>query len=90
MNNGEDQVFAERLRRGGVESVDPIRQLGEKPFYVYSWGHTGGWHLSGLGPDGYRRLGRRPVEKARLVIADPPELDLRNPEILPEINPRRF
>jgi hypothetical protein len=88
-NNGEDQAFARRLKRASLEEADPT-ELGLKPFYVYSWGNSGEWHLSGMGPDGYRRLGGRRVAKTQLVITDPPNLDLQNPKILPGIYPRVF
>ena len=88
INNGEDQAFARRMKRAGVQESDPIR-LGLKPFYVYPWG-TGGWHLSAISGDGYRRLGGLRGVKTRLVIADPPNLDLRNPKILPGVHPRMF
>ncbi len=89
MNNGEDRAFARRLRRAGVEEADPI-QLGWKPFYVYPWGIGSGWHLSGMGSQGYQRLGGLRGKRTPLVIADPPDLDLRNPKILPGIHPRMF
>ena len=88
INNGEDQGLARRLRRAAVAAADPI-QLGLKPFYVYPWG-TGGWHLSGMGHDGYRRLGGLRGKKTPLVIADPPDLDLGNPRILPGVHSRMF
>ncbi|MBN2476894.1 MAG: glycosyltransferase family 2 protein [Pirellulales bacterium] len=87
VNNGEDQALAGRLERAGLESADPIA-WGGRPFYIYTWGT--GWHLSGMGPDGYRRLGDRVCEKARPPIADPPRVDLQRPKILPGIHPRRF
>jgi len=89
INNGEDQGLARRLKRAEVESADPI-QLGMQPFYVYRWGNGSGWHLSGMGRDGYRRLGNLQGEKTSLVIDDPPGLDLNDPEILPGIRPRMF
>ena len=88
-NNGEDQALARRLKRAGVREADPIR-LGFSPFYVYPWGTGGGWHLSGMGSSGYRRLGGLRGRKARLVIADPPDLDLHNPKILAGVRPRMF
>ena len=89
INNGEDQGLARRLKHAAVESADPI-QLGLKPFYIYPWGTGGGWHLSGMGRHGYRRLGGLRGEKTPLVIADPPDLDLANPKILPGLHPRMF
>lgn len=89
INNGEDQGFARRMNLARIKETDPI-QLGLKPFYVYRWGTGGGWHLSGLGSNGYRRLGGLRAEKTRLSIADPPNLDLRNPKILPGVHPRMF
>jgi len=87
MNNGEDQGLARRFAQIGAAHADPCA-LGFDPFYVYTWG--GSWHLSGLGPHGYRRLGRRRVSKASLVVADPPHVDLRGPRILPGTRPRLF
>jgi glycosyltransferase involved in cell wall biosynthesis len=84
-NNGEDQALARRFERIGATTADPCR-LGFAPFYVYCWG---GWHLSGMHGDGYRRLGGLRMEKTRLEIA-PPEVDLRRPAIRPEVRPRRF
>jgi len=87
MDNGEDQALARRLAEIGTGHADPC-SLGFEPFYVYTW--QGGWHLSGMGPDGYRRLGQRPAGKAALEVADPPHVDLRSPRILPEVHPRVF
>ncbi len=100
MNNGEDQGFALRLSLAGVKDADPI-QLERPPFYVYSWGSTSGWHLSGMGSDGYHQLGerlgrvkqQRGVQQAkthRLVISDPPRLDLHSPRVMPGVLPRKF
>lgn len=89
INNGEDQALARRLKHDAIPSADPIK-LGLKPFYVYPWGTGSGWHLSGMGSDGYRRLGGLRGEKTPLVIADPPNLDLGNPRILPGIRRRMF
>jgi hypothetical protein len=87
MNNGEDQAFAARLLTAGTAGADPMR-LGHRPFYVYVWG--GGYHISGMGPDGYERLAAAPVEKTVAVARDPPGLDLDNPRILPGIHARVF
>jgi len=87
IDNGEDQGLARRFKRAAVEAADPIR-LGMKPFYVYPWGT--GWHLSGMGRDGYRRLGGLRGKKTPLEIADPPDLDLGNPMIEPGIHGRMF
>ena len=89
LNNGEDQALARRLKRAGVEEADPIA-LGQRPFYIYSWGTSGGWHLSGMGPQGYQRLGGLRSRKTQLTIADPPHVDLHNPTILPGAHPRVF
>jgi hypothetical protein len=87
INNGEDQALAARLLAARTAHVDPIK-LGFRPFYIYTWGN--GQHLSGLGPDGYERLARRPVAKAPVVPCDPPTVDLRNPQILPGVHARVF
>ncbi len=87
MNNGEDQGLGRRLRRAGAVVADPC-ELGFQPFYVYAWG--GGWHLSGMGREGYRRLGERTVEKTSLRVADPPRIALACPRILPTVHPRVF
>ncbi len=87
MDNGEDQALARRLAAAGAAEADPCA-LGFPPFYVYVWG--GPWHLSGLGPDGYGRLGRRTADKTSLVLDTPPGINLRNPRILPGIHPRVF
>jgi len=89
MNNGEDQAFAEILKRAEVPEADPIG-LGLQPFYVYRWGASCGRHLSGMGTNGYRRLGGLRGERVSLVISDPPEVDLQNPRILPGVHPRLF
>ena len=89
IDNGEDQAFARRLQRAGVKSADPCR-LGFPPFYIYPWDNGAGWHLSGLGKDGYARLGVLRAKRARLVIADPPGIDLHNPKILPGVHARVF
>jgi len=88
-NNGEDQAFAQRLQRAGATETDLIR-LGLRPFYVYPWRTSNGWHLSGMGPNGYRRLGGLRAAGGRLVIAPPPNLDLACPKILPGVFPRMF
>jgi glycosyltransferase involved in cell wall biosynthesis len=88
-NNGEDQALARRLQDAAVHEADPIH-LGQKPFYVYPWVSPDAWHLSRMGPAGYRRLGSLRARKTRLVIAPPPDLDLDCPKILPGIFPRVF
>ena len=101
MNNGEDQGFAARLRAAGANEADPLR-LGFEPFYIYRWGNAGcrpaaGWHLSGLGPAGYEKLGIRARRKAvpsnaplAIQIAPPPDVALAQPIILPGVHPRVF
>ncbi len=89
VNNGEDQALARRFKHNRVQASDPIA-LGLKPFYIYSWATGSGWHLSGMGREGYQRLGGLRAEKTRLVIADPPNLDLDNPKVLPGVHPRVF
>jgi len=88
-NNGEDQALARRLQAAAVNEADPIR-LGLKPFYVYPWVNNDGWHLSQMGPGGYRRLGALRAANTRLVITPPPNLDLDCPQILPGVFPRVF
>ena len=81
MNNGEDQALARRLKEAAVDEADPIR-LGFKPFFIWSWGgRRGSWHLSAMGQNGYQRLGNYAKDKADLVIADPPGIDLDNPRV---------
>ncbi|MGD0897976.1 MAG: glycosyltransferase family A protein [Thermoguttaceae bacterium] len=87
MDNGEDQALARRFVRAGATEADPCA-LGFPPFYVYPWG--GGRHLSGLGPEGYQRLGRVRAEKTELVVADPPAIDLHRPQIVPGVRARMF
>ena len=87
LDNGEDQALAQQFAWAGVPQADPCT-LGFTPFYVYVWG--GGWHLSGMGTDGYRRLGRLRAEKTRLVVTSPPTIDLQHPKILQEVHPRVF
>ena len=87
IDNGEDQRFAQRLKRAGVTESDPCK-LGSRPFYVYRWGPGAGYHLSGMGPNGYQKLGERLVEKTELNVTWPP--NYRNPVILPGIHPRVF
>ena len=89
VNNGEDQALARRFQRAGVGEADPIR-LGFRPFYVYAWGTSGSWHLSGMGRQGYQRLGGLRGRNTTLQIADPPDLNLHRPEILPDVHPRVF
>jgi len=88
-NNGEDQSLAKRMMRARLEEADPI-QLGFKPFYVFMWNGGGSWHLSGMGGDGYRRLGALGREKAALVISDTRTVNVLAPIILPGIRPRVF
>ncbi len=89
IDNGEDRGLARRLQQAGVETSDPC-ELGFRPFYVFRWHSGSPWHLSNLGPDGYRRLGAWQVEKTPLRIADPAEIDLENPTIVPGVHPRMF
>ena len=88
-SNGEDRLLARRLRRLGVAEADPVA-LGFAPFYV--WGPGGDPHLSaaGAGNTGYEKWGRREVQNATVTPADPPNIDLHHPVILPEIHPRCF
>jgi hypothetical protein len=87
MDNGEDQGLARRLQRNDISEADPCR-LGFRPFYVYRWGSAAGYHLSGMGTDGYARLGRRSVERAALKVAWP--RDYRQMPIRPGVRPRVF
>lgn len=89
INNGEDRALARRLQRAGADRADPI-VLGHQPFYVYCWGNAAGWHLSGMGIEGYERLGGLSGPKAELEIVDPPNVSLRHPTILPGVQPRVF
>jgi hypothetical protein len=86
-NNGEDQALAKRFRTAGVRQADPCK-LGFKPFYLYRWGSSGSYHLSGMGSEGYQRLGQKPVERATLEINWP--RDFRNAVILPGVRRRVF
>jgi hypothetical protein len=87
IDNGEDQAFAERLRRAGIRHADPCK-LGFPPFYLYRWGPGAGYHLSGMGPEGYQRLGQRRIDKTTLSVTAP--RDLRKAVILPGVHPRVF
>jgi glycosyltransferase involved in cell wall biosynthesis len=87
-NNGEDQQLAQRLTENGTAEADPI-ELGFRPFYVYNWASQG-YHLSGMGPHGYRRLGMRERGPARLMPVDPPGVDLARPAIVEGLHPRVF
>jgi hypothetical protein len=87
MDNGEDQALARRFALAGASEADPCA-LGFAPFYVYTWG--GGRHLSGMGPDGYRRLGRVRAEKAEVLVCAPPAINLHHPQIVPDVQPRLF
>jgi hypothetical protein len=88
MDNGEDQALAARFRGARIEPADPCT-LEWPPFYIYCWsGH--GWHLSGMGGDGYRQLGAFRGEKTPLEIVDPPGIDLCHPPIVPGVHPRIF
>ncbi len=85
MDNGEDQGLAKRFGAAGVSEADPIA-LGFDPFYVYQW-DNGGYHLSNLGPQGYRRLAMRLAPSRRLTIpasSGPP------PAIEPGVHERVF
>ena len=72
INNGEDQALARRLEKVATAQADPIA-LGFPPFFLWSWGGgRSSWHLSALGQAGYEKLARLTVEKAELIITDPP------------------
>jgi hypothetical protein len=86
-DNGEDRQLAARLARAHVGQADPVR-LGFPPFYVFRW--NGGQHLSCMGTDGYQRLGTLRGRRTTLVPADPPDVELHNPRILPGIYRRTF
>ncbi len=88
INNGEDQQFARRLRRVEANESDPCR-LGCRPFYIYQWGSGAGYHLSGMGTQGYQKLSVRPARKERTLKITWPR-DYRAATILPEIHPRVF
>jgi hypothetical protein len=87
LGTGEDQGLQQRFARAGVEHIDPL-SLGFAPFYVYRWGPPG-WHLSGMGPEGYQRLGALRGAKTRLASAEP-DIDVCRPVIHPEVLPRMF
>lgn len=98
-DNGEDQRLARRLVANGAVQADPL-SLGYRPFYINSWGNLKPWsvggspgHLSAMGADGYRRLGRararRPGRQLALVPTRPP-VDPDNPRIQPGVYPRPF
>jgi hypothetical protein len=87
MDNGEDQALGRRFLQAGATEADPMA-LGFAPFYVYVW--SSGSHLSGMGPDGYQRLGRVRGEKAELVVCDPPTVRLDRPRIVPGVRARMF
>ncbi len=89
MDNGEDQALGGRLRGQGTRETDPM-QWGFEPFYIYPWVTDATRHLSGMGTEGYRRLGAIMAVKSELMIADPPDLDLRDPQIVPGIRRRMF
>ncbi len=92
MSNGEDQGLAARFTAAGLAAADPMT-LGFRPFYVYRWGKAGGWHLSGLGPRGYAKLGTMAANhepQAALNIAPPPDVSLETPRIVPGVRPRMF
>ena len=88
INNGEDQALAQRFEQARIRQFDPLGP-NTKPFYVYCW-QNGGWHLSGMGADGYERLGTADAVRAPLQVTDPPHVDLAQPRILPMIRPRVF
>ncbi len=95
LSNGEDQGLARRFVAAGITAADPIG-LGFRPFYVYRWGSAGSAHLSGLGPEGYTKLGvmgrvaGSAHGKAEVVLSGPCDFDLDNPNILPGVRPRLF
>ncbi len=92
MNNGEDQGLAARLKAAGATEADPVA-LGYRPFYIYRWGSADGWHLSALGPRGYRKLGALLAAGRRCRrpgVVPPPEVNLDRPRILPGVLPRVF
>ena len=72
----------------GAAEADPCT-LGFSPFYIYCWSGDG-WHLSGMGSEGYRRLGAVRAAKTCLQIVPPGGLDLDHPQILPGVHPRVF
>ena len=74
--------------RPAPTQADPCTR-GFLPFYVYCWSGDG-WHLSGLGSEGYRRLGRLRAEKTRLHVVPPGGLDLDHPRIAAGVHPRVF
>ena len=88
INNGEDQAFARRLRRAKTTEADPC-QLGYRPFYIYQWGAGAGYHLSGMGPEGYQKLAVQSAWKEQILEIGWPR-DYRKATILPEIHPRMF
>jgi len=85
----EDRELMKLFEKASIPTADPL-ESGVKPFYIYPWDTGDGWHLSGMGAHGYHRLGRVRGAKTSLVVADPPDIDLDNPAILPGIQPRKF
>jgi hypothetical protein len=86
MDNGEDQVLAERFCRMNIAAVDPVA-LGFAPFLVYCW--AGGMHLSWAGPRGYEKWGRLTIRPATVDPSDPPIL-LNASSIVPGVHERMF
>lgn len=87
-STNEDLLLARALRRAGVREADPVA-LGFRPFYV--WAPHGNAHLSGWPvATGYKTWGEWRGDRARLVPADPPGIDLARPTILSGVEPRCF
>lgn len=94
MNNGEDQVFLQRLDKACAVTADPIHLMDYKPFYVfpweYNWCEGGPSHISGAGPRGYQKRGAiKPTGRIRIASVEPP-IDLLNPRFADGLHPRKF
>jgi hypothetical protein len=79
MNSGEDQALAHRFNEVKATCSDPIA-LGYKPYHVYWWADM--WHISAYDESGYEMLGKFPRPFiGTLTPADPPGINIRQPEI---------
>lgn len=87
-STNEDLLLARRLQGAKIRQADPIA-LGARPFYV--WGPHGNAHLSGWPvATGYKTWAEWKVQRAAITPADPPQVDLANPLILPQVHARTF
>jgi hypothetical protein len=56
LNNGYDQELERRFEEERPGSTEVYEARPQEIYYIYRWGGTGSYHLSGFGQDGYNQV----------------------------------